>query len=80
MAVEAAIAISAGVAARSIALNAFGADSLIELFSATVALPAAPASRRGRRRDELSAGERQVSRPGRARALRGDRNHPGGLV
>lgn len=35
---EAAIASSADAAAGSIALTAFGADSLIELFSATVVL------------------------------------------
>jgi len=38
MLLEAAVAIGSGIAARSIALTAFGADSLIELFSASVVL------------------------------------------
>ena len=38
MAVEAALAISAGVAARSVLLTAFGADSLIELMSGATLL------------------------------------------
>lgn len=38
MLLEAAVAIGSGIAARSIALTAFGADSLIELFTAGVVL------------------------------------------
>jgi len=38
MLLEAAVAIGSGIAARFIALTAFGADSLIELFSASVVL------------------------------------------
>jgi divalent metal cation (Fe/Co/Zn/Cd) transporter len=38
MLIEAGVAIWSGIAARSIALTAFGADSLIELFSAAVVL------------------------------------------
>lgn len=38
MLVEAGLAIGTGIAARSIALTAFGVDSLIELFSAAVVL------------------------------------------
>jgi divalent metal cation (Fe/Co/Zn/Cd) transporter len=38
MTVEFAVAISAGIRARSLALLAFGGDSIIELFSATVVL------------------------------------------
>jgi divalent metal cation (Fe/Co/Zn/Cd) transporter len=38
MLIEAGVAIWSGLAARSIALTAFGADSLIELFSAAVVL------------------------------------------
>jgi hypothetical protein len=38
MLIEAGVAIWSGIAARSIALTAFGAGSLIELFSAAVVL------------------------------------------
>ena len=38
MAIEAAVAISAGIAARSVLLTAFGADSLVELISGVILL------------------------------------------
>jgi divalent metal cation (Fe/Co/Zn/Cd) transporter len=62
MAVEAAIAIGAGVSAHSIALSAFGADSLIELFSASVVLRQLFRREAGDSDHELSPGERQASR------------------
>lgn len=61
MVVEAVIAISAGLAARSIALTAFGADSLIELFSATIVLRQLLRRHSGEREDVLSRGERQAA-------------------
>src|SRR2546423_12188455 len=62
MLLEAAVAIGSGIAAHSIALTAFGADSLIELFTAGVVL------RQLLRRSEHGSdavvrdGERQASR------------------
>ncbi|HLW48008.1 MAG TPA: cation transporter [bacterium] len=47
MIVEAAVAIGAGVAAKSVALMAFGLDSVIELVSATVVLGRLRAEDRG---------------------------------
>ena len=38
MVIEAAVAIVAGIAARSVALTAFGVDSGVELFSSAVVL------------------------------------------
>jgi divalent metal cation (Fe/Co/Zn/Cd) transporter len=48
MILEAAVAVGAGAAARSIALIAFGLDSVIELFSAAVVLARLRAEARGR--------------------------------
>jgi len=62
MSVEAAVAIGAGIAARSVALGAFGLDSLIELFSAAVVLRQLLHRREGDQDRALSAGERQASR------------------
>src|SRR5487761_497110 len=62
MLIEAAVAIGAGIMAHSIALSAFGADSIIELFSAGVVLRQL-LKRTGDGHDEiLSDGERQASR------------------
>lgn len=62
MVIEGAFALLAGVQARSIALTMFGADSLIELFSAGVVLHRLLVRSPDQERGELSPGERQASR------------------
>jgi divalent metal cation (Fe/Co/Zn/Cd) transporter len=64
MIVEAAVAIGAGAAARSIALVAFGLDSVIELFSAAVVLARLRAEDRGAgmTAEQVEHAERQASR------------------
>jgi len=62
MLIEAAVAIGAGIAAHSIALSAFGADSIIELFSAGVVLRQLLKRTEDGPDEVLSDGERQASR------------------
>ena len=62
MLIEAAVAIGAGIAARSIALGAFGADSIIELFSAVVVLRQLLKRSEEGRDEILTDGERRASR------------------
>ncbi|HVC78802.1 MAG TPA: hypothetical protein VND96_20010 [Candidatus Micrarchaeaceae archaeon] len=62
MLIEAAVAIGAGIAAHSIALSAFGADSIIELFSAGVVLRQLLKRTQYVQDEILSDGERQASR------------------
>jgi divalent metal cation (Fe/Co/Zn/Cd) transporter len=63
MLLEAAVAVAAGVAARSVALLAFGFDSVIELFSATVVLARLRAENRGTgmAAEEIARVERRAS-------------------
>jgi divalent metal cation (Fe/Co/Zn/Cd) transporter len=60
MVVEGAVAIGSGVAARSVALTAFGADSVIEVFTAVVVLRQLRLSSQAD--EELREGERRASR------------------
>ncbi len=62
MLIEAAVAIGAGITAHSIALSAFGADSIIELFSAGVVLRQLLKRTEDGHDEILSDGERQASR------------------
>jgi divalent metal cation (Fe/Co/Zn/Cd) transporter len=62
MLIEAAVAIGAGIMAHSIALSAFGADSIIELFSAGVVLRQLLKRTEDSHDEILSDGERQASR------------------
>ena len=60
MAVEAALAIGAGVVARSVLLTAFGVDSLIELLSGATLLWRLSAEARGRDETRVAAVESQA--------------------
>ena len=60
MAVEAVLAIGAGVAARSVLLTAFGADSLIELLSGGTLLWRLKVESRGGSQERVEAVERQA--------------------
>jgi divalent metal cation (Fe/Co/Zn/Cd) transporter len=62
MAIEFAVAIGAGVAARSVALTAFGFDSGIELFTAAVVLRRLLERTTEEERGELGPGERLATR------------------
>jgi divalent metal cation (Fe/Co/Zn/Cd) transporter len=62
MAVEAALAIGAGVAARSVLLTAFGADSVIELLSGVTLLWRLRAEERGGAADAVEHVERWAER------------------
>jgi divalent metal cation (Fe/Co/Zn/Cd) transporter len=62
MLIEAAVAIGSGIAARSIALTGFGADSIIELFSAAVVLRQLLRRSNDGHDESLDHGERQASR------------------
>jgi divalent metal cation (Fe/Co/Zn/Cd) transporter len=62
MVVEATIAITAGIAARSVALTAFGVDSGVELFSSAVVLHRLLERSESEERGSLSGGERGASR------------------
>ncbi len=62
MVVEGAIAIGAGVAAHSVALTAFGADSCVELFSSIVVLRRLMERSETEERGSRTAGERRASR------------------
>src|ERR1700726_1862304 len=62
MVIEAAIAITAGIAARSLALTTFGVDSGVELFSSVVVLHRLLQRSESEERGSLSGGERRASR------------------
>jgi len=62
MVIEAAVAIIAGIAARSVALTAFGVDSGVELFSSAVVLHRLLQRSESEERGSLSGGERRASR------------------
>jgi divalent metal cation (Fe/Co/Zn/Cd) transporter len=62
MIIEAAIAIIAGIVARSVALTAFGVDSGVELFSSVVVLHRLLQRSESEERGSLSGGERRASR------------------
>jgi divalent metal cation (Fe/Co/Zn/Cd) transporter len=62
MVVEAAVAIAAGITARSVALTAFGVDSGVELFSSLVVLRLLLQRTESEERGSPSSGERQASR------------------
>jgi divalent metal cation (Fe/Co/Zn/Cd) transporter len=62
MVIEFAIAVGAGIAARSVALTAFGFDSGIELFTAAVVLRRLLERTADEERGELVDGERLASR------------------
>ena len=73
MTVEAAVAITAGVIASSIALVGFGLDSVIELFSAGIVVWQLRGDRRRARDPRRPAHRRDVLR---ARRLPRRREHP----
>ncbi len=62
MIVEGVVAITAGIAAHSVALTAFGVDSGIELFSSAVVLRRLLRRSESEERGSLSGGERRASR------------------
>ncbi|HEV3101539.1 MAG TPA: cation transporter [Candidatus Dormibacteraeota bacterium] len=62
MVVEGAIAIGAGIAARSVALTAFGVDSGIELFSSVVVLRRLLQRTESEERNSMTGGERSATR------------------
>jgi divalent metal cation (Fe/Co/Zn/Cd) transporter len=62
MVIEAMVAIVAGIAARSVALSAFGVDSGVELFSSAVVLHRLLQRSESEERGSLSGGERRASR------------------
>jgi divalent metal cation (Fe/Co/Zn/Cd) transporter len=62
MVIEAAVAIAAGITARSVALTAFGVDSGVELFSSAVVLHRLLQRSESEERGSLSGGERRASR------------------
>jgi divalent metal cation (Fe/Co/Zn/Cd) transporter len=62
MVIEAAVAIVAGIAARSVALTAFGVDSGVELFSSVVVLHRLLQRSESEERGSLTGGERRASR------------------
>jgi divalent metal cation (Fe/Co/Zn/Cd) transporter len=62
MVIEAAVAIVAGIGARSVALTAFGVDSGVELFSSAVVLHRLLQRSELEERGSLSGGERRASR------------------
>lgn len=61
MLAEAAIAIGAGIAARSVLLTAFGADSVIELLSGIVLFKRLSAEANGTQNEELERVERTTT-------------------
>jgi divalent metal cation (Fe/Co/Zn/Cd) transporter len=62
MVVEGAVAIGAGIAARSVALTAFGVDSGIELFSSVVVLRRLLQRTKTDERNSMTGGERSATR------------------
>jgi divalent metal cation (Fe/Co/Zn/Cd) transporter len=61
MSIELVVALGAGIAARSVALTAFGVDSGVELFTATVVLRRLLQRTIHEERGELTAGERRAA-------------------
>lgn len=62
MAIELLVALAAGIAARSVALTAFGVDSGIEIFTAAVVLRRLRQRSASEERGELTAGERTAAK------------------
>jgi divalent metal cation (Fe/Co/Zn/Cd) transporter len=62
MVVEGGVAIGAGIAARSVALTAFGVDSGIELFSSVVVLRRLLQRTESDERNSMTGGERSATR------------------
>jgi hypothetical protein len=62
MIIELAVAVAAGIMARSVALTAFGFDSGIEIFTAAVVLNRLLERTTGEERDVLTPGEKRASR------------------
>jgi divalent metal cation (Fe/Co/Zn/Cd) transporter len=62
MVVEGAVAIGAGIAARSVALTAFGVESGIELFSSVVVLRRLLQRTESDERNSMTGGERNATR------------------
>ena len=62
MLIEGAVAVTAGLAAHSVALTAFGFDSLVELFSAAVVLRLLLQRSAAAERGSLTMSERRASR------------------
>src|SRR5690349_3896868 len=62
MVIEGAIAISAGVAAHSVALTAFGVDSGVELFSSAVVLRRLLQRSEAEERGSMTGGERTATK------------------
>ena len=62
MLVEGAVAIGAGIAARSVALTAFGVDSGVELFSSAVVLRRLLQRTEGDERGSMTGGERTATK------------------
>jgi divalent metal cation (Fe/Co/Zn/Cd) transporter len=62
MCIELGVALAAGMAARSVALTAFGIDSGIELFTAAVVLRRLLQRTASEERGDRTAGERRASR------------------
>ena len=62
MVIEGAVAIAAGIAARSVALTAFGVDSGVELFSSVVVLRRLLQRTESDERGSMTGGERKATR------------------
>jgi divalent metal cation (Fe/Co/Zn/Cd) transporter len=62
MVIEGAVAIAAGIAARSVALTAFGVDSGIELFSSVVVLRRLLQRTKNDERGSMTGGERTATK------------------
>src|ERR1700736_911665 len=62
MVIEGVVAIGAGIAAHSVALTAFGADSAIELFSSVVVLRRLLQRAESEERGSMTGGERSATR------------------
>ena len=62
MVIEGALAVGAGIAARSVALTAFGVDSGIELFSSVVVLRRLLQRSESEERGSMTGGERSSTR------------------
>jgi divalent metal cation (Fe/Co/Zn/Cd) transporter len=62
MVIEGAVAIGAGIAARSVALTAFGVDSGVELFSSIVVLRRLLQRTESEERGSMTGGERRATK------------------
>src|SRR4030088_2195814 len=62
MGIEGLVAVGAGIAARSVALTAFGIDSGVELFSSVVVLRRLLQRTAGDERGSMTGGERTATR------------------